>query len=200
MDIDRPLIDLKKCLDSSFLDLLLSKVDSCSNVFQFMHNLLDIQIENADAANDKILLSSLKDNLQQLLLSISGKMDELDSDDAWHLIRDIRNSLSVPFDSHDGSGLQIMGFLETRLLDFENVIITPVNEDSMPASSRFQTFIPFSLRKAFGLSTFQDKDAVYAYHFYRLLQRAKNVELIYNTKTGFDRRWRQKQVLTTNQT
>lgn len=80
------------------------------------------------------------------------------------------------------NGLQIMGLLETRSLDFENLIITSVNEGVLPATKSSTSFLPFEIRKTFGLPTFKEKDSIYAYHFYRLLQRTKNIYLIYNTE------------------
>ena len=79
-------------------------------------------------------------------------------------------------------GLQIMGVLETRNLDFETVIITSVNEGILPAGKSQNSFIPYDIKKVFGLPTYKEKDAIYAYHFYRLLQRAKNVYILYNTE------------------
>ncbi|MFV0237786.1 MAG: PD-(D/E)XK nuclease family protein [Flavobacteriales bacterium] len=79
-------------------------------------------------------------------------------------------------------GLQVMGMLETRLLDFKNIIITSLNEGILPKGKTSNTFIPFDIRKNVGLPTFQENDAIFAYHFYRLIQRAENVYLIYNTE------------------
>ncbi len=98
------------------------------------------------------------------------------------LISDYLRTLKIPFTGEPVSGVQIMGFLETRVLDFERVYILSVNEDNLPASARGKSYIPYSLRKSFGLPVQDDQDAVYAYHFYRLLQRAKQVHLIYNTE------------------
>jgi hypothetical protein len=80
-------------------------------------------------------------------------------------------------------GLQLMGMLESRNLDFETVIISHVNEGILPGGKSSNSYIPLSLKRTFGLPSFKEKDAVYAYHFYRLLQRAKNVYLLYNTAT-----------------
>ena len=80
------------------------------------------------------------------------------------------------------SGLQIMGLLETRTLDFENVIITSVNEGILPGGKTANSFLPFSIKKAFGMPTYQEKDNIFSYHFFRLIQRAKSVYLIYNTE------------------
>ncbi len=79
-------------------------------------------------------------------------------------------------------GLQLMGMLETRLLDFRNIIITSVNEGILPKGKTQDSFIPFEVRKQFRLPTFQENDAIFAYHFYRLIQRAENVYLIYDTE------------------
>ena len=80
-------------------------------------------------------------------------------------------------------GLQLMGMLETRALDFETVIITSVNEGILPGGKNEFSFIPFDVKKYFGLPTYQEKDAIFSYHFQRLLLRAKTVYLIYNTET-----------------
>ncbi|MFP4287940.1 MAG: PD-(D/E)XK nuclease family protein [Bacteroidales bacterium] len=80
-------------------------------------------------------------------------------------------------------GLQIMGMLETRNLDFENVIVLSANEDILPASKPGNSFIPFDVKTNYNIPVTKEKDAVYAYHFYRLLQRAKNIHIIYNTQT-----------------
>ncbi|NNE03856.1 MAG: PD-(D/E)XK nuclease family protein, partial [Eudoraea sp.] len=79
-------------------------------------------------------------------------------------------------------GVQIMGMLESRNLDFETVIVTSVNEGILPAGKSNNSFIPFDLKTEFRLPTYKEKDAVYTYHFYRLLQRAKKVYLLYNTQ------------------
>ena len=90
---------------------------------------------------------------------------------------------SVPFSGEPLSGVQIMGILETRALDFKNLIILSVNEGILPAVSSGSSFIPFSLRDAFGLPSVNHQESIYAYHFYRLLQRAENVTFIYNSNS-----------------
>jgi hypothetical protein len=90
---------------------------------------------------------------------------------------------SVPFSGEPLSGIQIMGILETRALDFKNLIIMSVNEGVLPAISTGTSFIPFTLREAFGLPSVNHQESIYAYHFYRLLQRAENVTFIYNSNS-----------------
>ncbi len=106
------------------------------------------------------------------------------NDTFWKLFREVIQTVKLPFTGEPLSGLQIMGFLETRTLDFKNIFALGINEGSIPSSKPHQTFIPFNLRKGFKMPTFLDQDAIYAYHFYHLLQRAENVYLIYNTEIG----------------
>lgn len=89
---------------------------------------------------------------------------------------------TIDFQGEPLKGLQIMGMLESRALDFDTVIITSVNEGVLPAGKQFNSFIPFDVKKELGLPTYKEKDAVYTYHFYRLLQRAQKAYIIYNTE------------------
>lgn len=98
------------------------------------------------------------------------------------IYRELINTAKVNFKGEPLEGLQIMGMLESRNLDFETVIITSLNEGILPSGKINNSFIPFDIKKEFGLPVYKEKDAVYTYHFYRLLQRAKNIYLIYNTE------------------
>jgi len=98
------------------------------------------------------------------------------------LYTELVSSETVDFQGDPLDGLQIMGMLESRNLDFETVIITSVNEGILPSGKSNNSFIPFDLKTRLGLPTFKEKDAVYTYHFYRLLQRAKNIHILYNTE------------------
>ena len=89
---------------------------------------------------------------------------------------------TLDFKGQPLKGLQIMGMLESRVLDFETVIIVSLNEGVLPAGKTINSFIPFDIKVEFGLPTYREKDAIYSYHFFRLLQRAKNIYLIYNTE------------------
>jgi hypothetical protein len=93
----------------------------------------------------------------------------------------------VSFEGEPLSGLQIMGVLESRVLDFENVIITSMNEGKFPAGKTQNSFIPYDVKRELGLPTYKEKDAIYSYHFYHLLLRAKNIYLLHNTESeGLD--------------
>jgi ATP-dependent helicase/nuclease subunit B len=112
--------------------------------------------------------------------SLSG----LSVETLWQIIRQTCKETRIALSGEPVEGLQLMGVLETRNLDFENVVLLSVNENTLPKSKHSSSFIPFEVRRKFGLQVHTEKDAVYAYHFYRLLQRAKNVFLIYNTESG----------------
>lgn len=120
-----------------------------------------------------IALSSLKRND----ILISGKRS------AYSIIRSAVGNLTVSFKGEPLRGLQIMGPLETRALDFDNVIYLSFNEGVYPASGEQKSCIPYSLRKYFGLPTYENNDSISAYNFYRMIQRAKNVYCIYNNVT-----------------
>lgn len=99
------------------------------------------------------------------------------------LLTRVMSSSSIPFHGEPAIGIQVMGVLETRNLDFRHLILLSVNEGQLPKAGGDSSFIPYNLRKAFGMTTIDHKIAVYAYYFYRLLQRAEKVTLVYNTAT-----------------
>ena len=90
-------------------------------------------------------------------------------------------SQSIPFHGEPIVGLQVMGLLETRNLDFKNLIILSTNEGNLPKVSSENSFVPYNLRRAFGMTLTEHRDSIYAYNFYRLLQRAENITLVYNS-------------------
>ncbi|HRB37454.1 MAG TPA: PD-(D/E)XK nuclease family protein [Bacteroidia bacterium] len=100
------------------------------------------------------------------------------------LISEILDTTRIPFSGEPVKGLQVMGLLETRTLDFENIFFLNVNEGSVPKSNRHHSFIPFTIRKSFGLPLLDEQDAITAYHFWRLMQRAYEIDLIYNTEVN----------------
>ena len=98
-----------------------------------------------------------------------------------YLFTEAIRSTTLDFEGDAYDGLQIMGVLESRLLDFENVILLSVNEGILPSGKSNNSFITYDLKREYGLPLYTEKDAIYTYHFYRLLQRAKKVWLSYNT-------------------
>lgn len=131
----------------------------------------DIQYENVSHFENAFRI--IKNQLTPYNIEI--KMETLEI-----LINQHINSESIDFQGEPLRGLQIMGLLETRLLNFENVILLSVNEGKLPLGNSQNTYIPFDIRRFFDLHTFLENDSIYAYHFYRLIQDAKNVHLLYN--------------------
>lgn len=99
-----------------------------------------------------------------------------------HFFNQLLKNEKLSFQGEPLQGLQLMGMLETRVLDFETVIITSVNEGILPGGKNELSFVPFDVKKHFNLPTYQEKDAIFSYHFQRLLQRAKNIYLLYNSE------------------
>lgn len=105
----------------------------------------------------------------------------------YQVYKQVADLAEVSFEGEPLSGLQVMGVLESRVLDFENVIITSMNEGKFPAGKASNSFIPYDVKRELGLPTYKEKDAIYSYHFYHLLLRAKNIYLLYNTESeGLD--------------
>ena len=92
-------------------------------------------------------------------------------------------SLSIPFDGEPLSGLQVMGVLETRVLDFDNIIILSMNEGTFPKKRVAASFIPYNLRRGYNMATTEHQDSIYAYYFYRMIARAKKVYMLYDSRT-----------------
>lgn len=100
------------------------------------------------------------------------------------LLVKVLSATNIPFHGEPAIGMQVMGVLETRNLDFRHLVLLSVNEGQLPKSGGDSSFIPYNLRKAFGMTTIEHKIAVYAYYFYRLLQRAERITLMYNTSSN----------------
>ncbi len=113
-------------------------------------------------------------------LSNAGDMS---AETFFRLLKKLANGISVAFSGEPLSGLQVMGVLETRGIDFENLIILSMNEGVFPMRNPTNSFIPYTLRKGFGLPTYEHQDSTYAYHFYRMISRAKRVFMLYDTRT-----------------
>ena len=125
-------------------------------------------------------VSSLLQQIENLLSSFSG-FSSIRT--LQRIFLQLIRSQTFPFYGEPLSGLQLMGLLETRNLDFKNLILLSVNEGTLPAAKAHRSFIPHDISSFFGLPTYRERDAVFAYHFYRMIQRAENVWLVYNTET-----------------
>lgn len=122
------------------------------------------------------------------LINYYSQHEHIDKIETLHAIyKQVIDLAEVSFEGEPLNGLQIMGVLESRVLDFDTVIVMSMNEGKFPAGKSQNSFIPYDVKRELGLPTFKEKDAIYTYHFYHLLQRAKNVYLLYNTESeGLD--------------
>lgn len=137
---------------------------------------------NATDAEFLFSLQKILTQLQTWILEEGNEVKEIKT--LALLFKRLVSGASLPFYGEPLTGLQIMGMLETRTLDFENVILLSASEGFLPAGSRAHSFIPFEIKREYGIPVTGDKDSIFAYHFYRLLQRAKNIHILYNTEPG----------------
>ncbi|MCT4700112.1 PD-(D/E)XK nuclease family protein [Tenacibaculum haliotis] len=171
-------------LEAEIKDIVSSIFNQFSTIGEFLSRILrliDVLKDNANDLEKEYLFRfyTAFTQLQNLHIEFNYVQD---LKTLHQFFRQLIQSESLSFQGEPLQGLQLMGVLETRMLDFENVIITSVNEGVLPASSQQNTFIPFDVKIEFGLPTYKEKDALFSYHFFRLLQRAKNIFILYNTE------------------
>ncbi|MDR0394409.1 MAG: PD-(D/E)XK nuclease family protein [Tannerella sp.] len=123
---------------------------------------------------------TMVNRMQEVMRETKTKMS---SDTYFRLLKQMTDFIKIPFYGEPLSGLQVMGVLETRVLDFENIILLSMNEGIFPAKNAAGSFIPYHLRKGFGLPTQEHQESIWAYHFYRMIQRARRVIMLYDTRT-----------------
>ncbi len=128
---------------------------------------------------------TIADTLRKLTNSLDDCGVEMDIQVFSSLARRVLQNVRIPYEGEPLRGVQIMGILETRNLDFENVVILSMNDDGFPGNPAVgaASFIPYGLRYGYGLPTPQHHDGVYAYYFYRLLQRARRVDMVYSSSS-----------------
>jgi len=153
-----------------------------NKVIKYCRNLL-IEIKQYVAGVEKEYVFRFYKVFQQLETLNSAYCHIKDLKTLVLFYKQILKNEKLSFQGEPLQGLQLMGMLESRALDFETVIITSLNEGILPGSKNELSFIPFDIKKHFELPTYQEKDAIFSYHFHRLLQRSKNIFLIYNTET-----------------
>ena len=148
-------------------------------------SILNFIRKNKDLDKFNISVSDIMlDTLEEIMIESKNNHFKIPKDALYYIINESLKTKKLDFIGDKMNSIQIMGILQTRALDFENVIITHVNEGTFPQSKRDDSFLPFSIRKAFGIPTFLEKDSINSYHFFRILQRAKNIFLLYNGSKG----------------
>lgn len=152
------------------VQVYLEKLINYCSALKFQ-DLDDIQYENI--SHFEKAFKTIKSLLDDYHFEV--KMETLEA-----LINQLVNLEAIDFEGQPLEGLQVMGLLETRLLNFKNIILLSVNEGKLPLGNSHNTYLPFDVRSQYNLHTFVDNDSIYAYHFYRLIQGAENVHLLYN--------------------
>lgn len=164
------------CPDNSFeiLDYLLLLIKELSKNFE-TGSTGNLKLESEYVYQAYLNIQKLRDTLYKL------KLEKFPNKVLFRLIDQSLRSISIPFEGEPLKGLQVMGLLETRCLDFKNLVIFSANEGNLPKLSNSNSFIPYNIRKGFGMPTYEDKDAMYAYYFYRMIQRTENTIIVYNS-------------------
>jgi CRISPR/Cas system-associated exonuclease Cas4 (RecB family) len=179
--------------EDSDLNKIFIRPETPAAVSEYLRNILttiaiNVQ-QKSDEEGNKAYNKILNEFIYRIVLSVNKLETMVKSEDVsftsetyLRILDRLLRVQSVPFAGEPLSGIQIMGILETRALDFKNLIILSVNEGVLPSvSSLSSSYIPFSLRDAFGLPSVNHQESIYAYHFYRLLHRAENVIFTYNS-------------------
>ncbi len=168
--------DVLECEDE-FLAALLRVARYPKEIAAYLLNLLAMLDERVDTWE--------REFVYQYYLKVK-RLDDLDipmEGKTWfRLLEQLCRGIVVPFKGEPLAGLQVMGTLETRALDFDNVIIISANEGKFPSASVAQSVVPYNLRIGFGLPTYELQDGIAAYHFYRSICRAKNIFMVYDTR------------------
>ena len=168
--------------------MIFKPADTPDETINYLFNILNYissRLENSEKSFSKFELEyfyNVYEQLNRLSDIISAHSVKMEAGTLRRLITEVLRSTRIPFTGEPLKGMQVMGLLETRALDFENVYILSMNEGIMPGGAVQNSFIPYSIRKAFKLPTYDEEDAIPAYYLYRLMQRAKNICLIYNTE------------------
>ncbi|MEM6628954.1 MAG: PD-(D/E)XK nuclease family protein [Bacteroidota bacterium] len=170
-------------LPSLILDLF-NPPNHPSKSNEYFLSIFDVLIEDAQERGARLegeYIFQLYTNFNRFREILLQYKTELSFYGYTRLLREALNKARIPFQGEPLAGLQVMGFLETRVLDFENLYVLGANEGNLPDTQTGNSFIPYPLRKGFKLPTYEEKDTIYSYHFFRLIQRAKKVHVIYNT-------------------
>lgn len=186
-----------KDLSSKGIQILLSKIfyvgSDVSEIIKSLNDIINslaLRMEGSQDSDNNYKLFQLEylynfsTQLNRLTDALQIEGIEMNQFTFWNMLMQMLSSTNVVFTGEPLKGLQVMGLLETRNLAFDNVFILSMNEASMPQSTHGLSYVPYSLRKAFGMPTYEESDSISAYYFYSLIQKAKNVFLFYNTEVG----------------
>lgn len=187
---DNRFYPLPSDLKDAFLERIFTPQNGISSICRYLTELLrEVAVVYRQEKDEEDIFNQLyRESLfksytlvNRLLSLIESDGLSLQTDTLKRLMNRLLTSTNIPFHGEPAIGMQVMGVLETRNLDFRNLIMLSLNEGQLPKAGGDSSFIPYNLRKAFGMTTIEHKNSVYAYYFYRLIQRAENITLLYNT-------------------
>lgn len=165
------------------LSMLFKKTNDNVDLLTILTKILSIIVSKDDSPLYQESIFKIYTIVNRLLgLIMEGDLN-IDMITLQKLIKQLITSTSIPFHGEPVMGIQVMGVLETRNLDFDHILLLSCNEGNMPKDIRDSSFIPYSIRKAYGLTTVDNKVSIFSYYFYRLLQRAKDITILYNNST-----------------
>ena len=179
IELDKKNSEIYELLFSKWADLTIG-IKSCIQLIDLLkkhYNKKKIK----DNINLEFLYNAYK-IFNQIMVFVENYKSIKNINSLRTMYKEIGEMNTIPFSGNPDSGLQIMGMLESRLLNYKNIIIMSLNEGILPKGNSTNSFIPYEIKKKNGLQTFSEKDAVFAYHFYRIIKRAKNIWLTYNTE------------------
>lgn len=178
--------ELNNLLDDLFSiwETPLQALDVTIRILELIRNrmIAGVQVQAADQQVDHEYLFHLSKIIKRCRTMMETYPFILTLQTLHKILFQILDASRLPFSGEPLQGLQVMGVLETRAIDFENLIVLSVNEGILPSGRTPNSFIPFDIKIVFGLPTYQQKDSVFAYHFYRMIQRARRIFLLYDTE------------------
>ncbi len=171
--------------DHNLTNQLLKKTNTSGELTHYLKEVLQTVFQHLSSRPGSSLEHEFVYHLYLIIKrlgEILANQQEQINAETWHrLFRKLADFQTVPFRGEPLSGLQVMGILETRVLDFDNLIVLSMNEGKFPHTAPPNSFIPYNLRKGFGLPTIDNQDSIFAYYFYRLIHRARNVTLVWSS-------------------
>ena len=170
--------------EKQFFTTLFTPHTTTTELLEYLINIISkLSTLNSQLSTDNEFLYQYNQQLTQLKITINeSQLSNLNTQLLKTLIQRLTSSLKVQFKGEPIEGMQIMGLLESRLLDFENIILIGFNDQKVPGNKSVNSIIPYNLRRAYNLPTHEVSDAIQAYNFYRTLYNTQNLHLIYDSR------------------
>ncbi len=199
VSFNRVTVSTNELKGNPLVELIFRPIEKWQDIPEYLHEILisvynsiESEIKNKDeelSAESSRAIDLEREFIVEYYKVITRLQDtltdsiDMNIDTYFRLLKGLTKSINVAFSGEPLSGLQIMGTLETRVLDFDNLIILSMNEGVFPTKTSHNSFIPYTLRKTFGLPVHEHQDSKNAYYFYRMISRAKRVFMLYDTRT-----------------